>query len=216
MFYDIEHFLNNSIKGLEDIIRWKPYIKMGISKENDLQHSFSTVLLAILVLEILEEDPPLIKYNKYEILACSALHDLGEINVGDTLYKYKTLESISNELESYNQQINCFPEYLKVKLFRLYTMQLINFNEVNFESSDLGNAIIFNFIERLGYLLFAMREYKKSKNNIVLLIQVIRNQLEQIKETLKILEACRKIFTDDFLHWLEELLIENNGKFIEN
>lgn len=216
MFYEIEEFITNSIRGLEDVIRWLPYTEMGVSKENDLQHSFSTVLLTILVLEILDESPPPIKYDKYKILACAALHDLGEINVGDTLYKKKTITSINNEIESYKRQISFFPDQLKFKLLGLYNTQLINFDEIDFKDSEVGNAIIFNFIERLGYLLFAVSEYKKSEDNIILLVQVIRNQLEPIKSLLKILDTCKNIFTDSFLNWLEKVIVENNEKFIEN
>jgi 5'-deoxynucleotidase YfbR-like HD superfamily hydrolase len=215
MFDDIEEFISNTITGLEDVIRWLPYTKIGVSKENDLQHSFSTVLLTILILEILDKTPPNINYDKYKILACSALHDLGEINVGDTLYKNKSSDSVNKELESYKQQINFLPDQLKFRLLDLYSVQLIQPNEIDSNSADFGNAVIFDFIERTGYLLFAMGEYKKSTENIVLLVQVIRNQLESIKELLNILTACRIIFPESLISWMEQVMIENEGKFIE-
>ncbi|WAK01001.1 YfbR-like 5'-deoxynucleotidase [Methylobacter sp. YRD-M1] len=209
MLNDIEDFLRNTISGLESVIRWKPYLKLGATEENDLQHSFSTVILSIFVLEILRQEPPQLSYDPYSVLACAALHDLGEINVGDTIYKKKTETSSELEINSYKAQISNLPDYLRNRLLYLYSLQ------TDVSEEERGNAIVFEFIERTGYILYALGEYKKSDKNIVLLIQVLRNQLTHIDNLLLILPCCRQIFTDSIMSLFKNMLDQYQDKFIE-
>lgn len=222
MFYVIQKFLGDTIGGLEKVDRWLPYVKAGSTPENDLQHSLSTVLLTILVLELLEQIPPNINYDPYEVLACAALHDLGEINVGDTIYKRKDLFSVRYEHESFMCQISSMPEKLRHRLHHLYMIQYQNNNheltdhlEMTIDDTTKGSGIVFDFVERTGYLIYAIGEYNNSTNNIALLVQVLRNQIEHIKGLLNILPAGRLIFTDSLLQWMEDILKSNCNMHIE-
>ena len=209
MLDDIEEFLRNTILGLEKVQRWEHYAKLGATKENDLQHSFSAVILTIIVLEILRNESPSISYDPYCILACSALHDFGEIGVGDTIYKKKTKETPVLEAESYICQINKFPTYMKDKLLNLYLLQ--------YNSADQpGNTVIFEFIERAGYILYALGEYKRSEHNIYILVQVLRNQLGHLQRLLELIPGCKQIFTDAIMTQFDAILTKHDGKFIEN
>lgn len=172
MFYVIQKFLEDTINGLERVDRWLPYVKAGSTPENDLQHSLSTVLLTILILELLEQTPPAIKYDRYEVLVCAALHDLGEINVGDTLYKRKDVSSVRHEHESFMRQIASMPEGLRSRLYHLYMIQYQNNHEVADyagvanDDTQKGSGIVFDFVERTSYLLYTIGEYKKSTKMI--------------------------------------------------
>lgn len=208
MLNDIDDFLRNTITGLESVFRWEHYVKLGATKENDLQHSFSTVVLTILVLEILRNDSPSISYDPYQILACAALHDFGEIGVGDTIYKNKTEETPNQELESYQLQISKFPDQIKDRLLEIYSCQ--------YRCPDQpGNTIIFEFIERTGYIIYALSEYKRSKDNIFMLVQVLRNQLEHIKRILNIIPGCKILFTDQVISDFETILTAHDGLYLE-
>lgn len=218
MFVQIDGFLNSVNEGLEGIIRWEKYVKDGATPENDLQHSFSTVLLTILILEVLEQNPPGFEYNKYKILACAALHDVGEINVGDTLYKYKNKVQVSKELDSFSSQVAAFPTPIKKSLKELYLLQYKPSDGIfsdNEPAHTNGEALIFEFIERSGYLLYAVHEYEKNMANVKLLVQVIRNQKLPLLKLLDELPAGRNIFTDDFLSWMDSILEEHQNEYIE-
>lgn len=220
MFYVIERFLRETIVGLESVSRWQPYVDAGSTPENDLQHSLSTVFLTILVLELLKQDPPNIKYCEYEVLACAALHDLGEINVGDTIYKRKNKSSVRREHESFTQQTLTLPAEIRERVRDLYMIQYQNGTTVtgsNIASDDTkkGSGLVFEFIERTGYLLYAIGEYNRSKKNIGLLVQVLRNQIEHIKRLLVLFPAGRRIFSDALIEWMEGILESNRDKHIE-
>ena len=209
MLDDIQEFKRNTIIGLEKVQRWEQYVKLGATKENDLQNSFSKVILTIIVLEILKKEPPTINYDPYSILACAALHDFGEIGIGDTIYKNKTETTTKLEAESYILQINRFPKYMRDDLLNLYLLQ--------YSSADQsGNTIIFELVERTGYIFYAIGEYKKSKENIFMLVQVLRNQLEYIKRLLIIMPGCRQIFNDKIMTRFDEILTQYDGQFVEN
>lgn len=211
MLNDIEEFLRNTILGLEGVVRWKPYLDLGATKENDLQHSFSTVILTILILEILRNaPPPQLSYDPYSILACAALHDLGEIGVGDTLYKKKTETSSELEFNSYKVQLSKLPDDLRNKLLYLYSLQY------NSSDNESGNSVIFEFIERTGYILYALGEYNKSEDNILLFIQVLRNQLDHINRLLLVLPCCKQIFTDTIMARFMSILDQYQGQFVEH
>ena len=220
IFHAIGKFLEDSVSGLEMVDRWQSYVQEGSAPENDLQHSLSTVLLAILVLELLDEQPSDIEYDRYKVLACAALHDLGEINVGDTLYKKKNHDSFSLEQESFSQQIRALPERLRASLHDIYMIQYHNISSepkfLNAESNiQMGSGTIFEFVERTGYLIYAIGEYDKSDKNIGLLVQVIRNQLGHIKKLLEFIPVGRRIYTNSLLSWMERIEIENRGKYLE-
>jgi len=93
--------------------------------------------------------------------------------------------------------------------------EVADYAEVANDDTQKGSGIVFDFVERTGYLLYAIGEYKKSTNNIALLVQVLRNQVEHIKELLDVLPAGRRIFTDSLLEWMENILESNRGMHIE-
>jgi len=78
-----------------------------------------------------------------------------------------------------------------------------------------GNRLVFEFIERTGYILYALGEHRKSDENIPLLVHVLRNQLTWIEELLRIFPSAGIIFPDPIIAQLKEVLSEHSGKYIE-
>jgi hypothetical protein len=141
-------------------------VEADATPENELEHSVSMVLLPIIALELFDRDPPDITYSKYEVLACAALHDKGEIGVSDTFYRKKNHSSIEQERVSYLHQISHLPRAIKRRRYSLYMAQYGDPAGVGDEGeaaySYTSNSLVFEFIERTGYLLYATGEYQAS------------------------------------------------------
>ena len=97
----LEEILQTSLD-MEKSIRWKKYFKRGEARqENTLQHSYKASLLACIVLENEEEycrnhGLP-VTFDKGLVLESVILHDLGEIEEGDTVYIDKTADGDRKE-----------------------------------------------------------------------------------------------------------------------
>jgi hypothetical protein len=220
MFLELQHFLRDTVAGLAGVERWKPYVDAGAAPENDLEHSFSMVPWSIIVLELFDQDPPDIAYNKYEVRACAALHDMGEIGVGDTLYRQKNHSRIEQNRVSHLHQILHLFGAITSRVYMLYVAQYGHPAGLRDEGeaaySYTSNSLGFEFLERTGYLLYAAGEYQASGKNIPLLVQVLRNQLARLEELLDILPAGRRIFTDPVLEWMTDMLRQSSGTHFDN
>lgn len=181
--------------GLSEVIRWRKYTIDGAEIENDLQHSYSASLLAVLVIEAFESEGWHLGGDAYRILACTLIHDIGEIGIGDTHYIDKTAKKDMDEIRSFKQTTDCLPINIKNRILDIFLIQFMSDNsrishdielkeELN-DRNNLGykhigrtNVRIFEAIERYGYLLYAFHNYKNRKDHSSkkLLVQVIRNQ----------------------------------------
>lgn len=180
--------------GLSEVIRWKKYTIEGAEIENDLQHSYSAALLAVIVIEAFEAEGWHLGKNAYRILACTLVHDIGEINSGDTHYINKTAKKDLHEIRSFEGIIDNLPNKIKNNIFDIFLTQFRSDNSRLLQSSGLDDpsnkiisnhsdngqmdAKIFEAIERYGYVLYAFYNYKRKEdyNSEKLLIQVLRNQ----------------------------------------
>jgi hypothetical protein len=221
MFHAIKQFLRESIDGLESVERWSAYVRNGAARaENDLQHTLETVLLALVVLEALESEPPAFQYDRYDVLACAAVHDLGEIVAGDTLYRQKTRQTEEHERSVMQTHLSRLPGHIAVSILDYYEVQYgrsprDNFRKGGPRDARRGSQLVFELIERTGYLLYAIGEFERSESNIRLLVQVARNQYEPLLALLELIPAGRRIFPDDILHGLAQVLEEYRGLFLE-
>lgn len=184
--------------GLSEVIRWKKYTIEGAEIENDLQHSYSAALLAVVIIEAFEVEGWHLGKNAYRILACTLVHDIGEINTGDTHYINKTAKKDLHEIRSFAEIIDNLPNNIKNNIFDIFLTQFRSDNSRLLHSSGLDDlskevisnhgsigqidAKLFEAIERYGYVLYAFYNYKKNKdfNSEKLLIQVLRNQHREL------------------------------------
>lgn len=215
----LEEMLLESTR-LQDVIRWKKYVNSEEAmKENSLQHSYKAALLALKVLENekkYSEKP----FDAYLVLKAIILHDLGEIEAGDTVYIDKNEEGEKHEYNFFRQLTSSLPEHIKKELHVAYHLQYSNKPGFSDTSDKLNEeypmeAKLFEAIERIGYVIFAYREYVR-RNKEKIFVQVLRNQHTHLVNLAKELPGFGKIFyTEEMQHNIDEFLKGYDGKYIE-
>jgi 5'-deoxynucleotidase YfbR-like HD superfamily hydrolase len=221
----VSAFLANSVEGAEAVQRWKKYVEHGATPENDLQHTFSASLLAILIIETFRKEVPEFKFDAYAVLRCVVLHDMGEIKEQDTHYVDKTPESDLNEVASFASMLKTFDSELADALLTGYLLQFatpsskLSSGKVvdkslraqlqKLSEKQHTEALIFEAIERYGYLVYAYREYKL-RNDIEILVQVLRNQRPRLHWLAQALPAFSRRFYTPALDEAVGRLLETN------
>lgn len=215
----ITEFTLYSSDKLGEEIRWGKYLPLGIRRESVLSHSYSSSLLAIIVLNILEDTPPDFEYDPYKLLSCVILHDLGEIDCGDTLYKDKSDSNDRCEYSAFKKLISQLPASLQDKLVAQYSLQfdekMKKSLEIQLLKDGIGNQWLYEFIERTGYIMFAIDAYEQNDKALPLLLQVMRNQLTRVESLLTKIPQMRLIITNEFINWSKELLQDYSNEHLE-
>lgn len=215
IFDNLDKFLSKSLE-IEKIIRWEKYFKTGKSKkENSLQHSYVASLLALIVLDN-EMNNSEIPPNSYLVLKSIILHDLGEIEEGDTVYIDKNEEGDKREYEFFKNLVDNLPENNKESFILAYNLQNTNKNFLKFDKNKYNKEIkLFEAIERLGYLLFGYNEYTKY-NREEIFVQILRHQHKHLVRLSKELPRFGKTFYNgDIRESIEKFLEKYEGKYIE-
>lgn len=186
LFYDVRlerhaKFLTETTDGMERIQRWTKYVAQGARPENDLQHTFSATLLAVIMIETLRQETDHVPvFDAYSVLAGVVLHDLGETVVGDTHYIDKSDDIDQREIDAFTAMTECFGGRLRTTLIELFTSQFAT-RQSDTAALCSAEALVFDAIERYGYLLYAYREYHQN-GQLPLLVQVLRNQQARLSE----------------------------------
>ncbi len=198
------NFLEQAHTGLDTIQRWGKYNEVGMfRKQSSFEHTLDTVFLTLLVIEKI--DPHYPSLDKYALLACATLHELGEIklkttDVGDVLYddKNNNNDGILPELDIFfrffDKALN--NDELTGKSLPLYLLQYNHDKEKTDELSKDQRvfehdkfilqrysleAKIFEGIERLGYIYDLTRQYNQTpEESFSLLLKVLKNQYLQL------------------------------------
>jgi hypothetical protein len=147
------------------------------------------------------------------------MHDLGEITCGDTHYKEKDGSEEKCEYLSFRRLVSQMPVDLQKQLIDQYSIQFDTESramlKIKQQGKNNGNQLLYEFIEKIGYIFFAVREYEQNQETLPLLLQVLRNQLEHIENLLTKIPQMKRLVTDDFLLWAKELLKEHKDKYLE-
>jgi 5'-deoxynucleotidase YfbR-like HD superfamily hydrolase len=215
---------------MERIPRWAKYVALGASAENDLQHSFSASLLAIIVIETLRDKAPQWSFDPYAVLACVVIHDLGETVVGDTHYIDKTPQKDRAEFDAFAAMLEPFPEAIRRRLEDIYLLQYRTTRSTLPNSHMIDDvrpspfpdhpdssreALVFDSIERLGYLLYAYREYRE-RADLTLMLQVCRHQHSELLRLSGIIPAFGDCFYPEPLRsQIHSLLINYESQYLE-
>jgi len=214
----LEEFLLESTK-LEEAMRWEKYVKAGEAmKENSLQHTYKGGLLGIMIMEneMKHSDKP---FDAYLILKALLLHDIGEIETGDVVYIDKSRGVEEKERDFFVQFVSCLPEDIRKPMKTAYDLQKINKGLMN-APQELAEkykleAALFEATERLGYVIFAYREYAR-RNKEKILVQVLRNQHHHLMRLAGELPGFGKVFyTGEMQSQIEGFLKGYDGQYIE-
>ena len=198
--FKLGHFLEQTHTGLDAMQRWGKYNKVGMfRKQSSFEHTLDTVFLTLLVIEKIGPHYP--HLDKYALLACATLHELGEIklkatDIGDVLYddKQDNNDNVLKELDVFfrffNKTLN--DDELTGKSLPLYLLQYNHdkektdelskdqrlFEDDQFILQRYGlEAKVFEAIERLGYIYDLTRQYDQTpKESFSLLLKVLKNQ----------------------------------------
>lgn len=163
--------------GLERVIRWQKYVKRGEARrENSLQHTYAASLLAIAVLE---NERRYSDFDPYLVLKGVIVHDIGEIQTGDTVYMDKSDGVDQQEYCFFREFMSEFPDSVRGGLEEAYNLQHAGKQWFSKMADRLGQEAtlefkLFDAIERLGYVIFAYREYRNGNEKIF--VQTLRNQ----------------------------------------
>ncbi len=222
-FNSLEKLLIRSTE-MEKVGRWDKYVENEEAKpENTLQHTYKAALLSILIIDnekryILENGGS--NFDDYLVLKAILLHDLGEIDAGDTLYIDKNLKADLEEITGFEKLISDLSKDSKKDLFLAYTLQYIGKAGHERVTPELEEKYhyeirLFDAIERLGYVIFAYRQFRRDGNEKIL-VQTLRNQhhiLARLSEELP--GFGNRFYTPEIRQSLEEFIGQYDGKFIE-
>lgn len=218
------------MEGLWTIERWVNYRDIGGS-ENGLQHSHRDSHGVSLLCDLERKEGN--NADKGFLFPVFFLHDMGEIGLGDTLYKDKSLSRERQEYENFCQLIGFLSPEEQDKWKYYYLGQYIRFDpEVNKERFE--NTIpsplpilkelqekysyegkIFDAAERIGYLLYAVHCFTDCYQ-IDPLIQVLRHQHQHlVRLSFELPSVGKYIYPQRVQSWAESLLERYEGFYLE-
>lgn len=199
-------------------VRWAEYRKQNpnLPRQTNLEHSLSVQRLFALACSLLHASGRNLDFSL--LMLAIQLHEDGEMFVGDTLYHEKTNDSHENELSAFLElALLDIPEALHELWRRAFLLQYAHDASISFEhqqsQQDLEmlrtmyatEARIFDFLERLDYLLYAETAIGKC-GDVVLYTHVLRNQLPHFKRHLTEFPWFRKLLPESSLVEYEEFL----------
>ncbi len=205
---------------LPNVPRWNNYNKIkGVRLQNTLQHTHSVVFFGMWMLERMEEYlSPM--FDKYFFITSLHLHDEGEGIIGeDTLYDLKTPEKDAKEYSA-------FAEYYKPLLERkvwehvhaAYLLQYCTKDVSKFPKEARGivqgllhskkdEALLFDLVERVDYMLYAIEQYDALKEKNPKEGLRILQEVWQVRQRSPILNLREKILGSELI-WSNELTQE--------
>lgn len=194
----IAAFLDKSREGLAAHTRWNHYRpKLAVRGETILEHTFDTVALAIIVCDALNFGTSAGTFDPYRVVACAAVHDVGEIVRGDIAY-FKRDESDGRfERDVFSSLISGLPPSVAISLLEHFSVQFIATEDSSTTDVDRGTAQVFEFVERFGYLCFSIAETRRDPSLLPLLEQVAGRQLARLEQLLVRFPELEILFPND-------------------
>ncbi len=211
-------------RDLEKVRRWTNYqTSSGSRSQTTLAHTASIQLVAQVVLEA-ERRHGIHEIDAAMVLGALAVHDIGEVvcaEIGhDVVYDQKTAASDAEELVAFNKLIETFPAHLRDMFLDHFLLQFVdkntNFDEKSRErierlsTENRTEAAIFEAVERMDYLLYALHEYN-TKGNLRILVHTLRRSHEKLRALSEILPGFATIYDSEVTLWAERHLENYKG-----
>ncbi len=217
--------------GLQAVPRWSKYNKPddphgGVRSQNSLQHSYSIVLLGRVVMQALRTKR--VDIDGELLLTALHLHDHGEGELGqDTLYIDKTSDQDAREYLAFVKRFKMLPHAIFAPLEIAFLLQFAVKNPDAFPdhartvmsaivAAHPTETLLFDFIERLDYVLYAIEQFR-DRNNARILVQVLRHQLPKLAELTEQFPVLREtLWTSDVHQALADFVDEHEGVWTEH
>jgi 5'-deoxynucleotidase YfbR-like HD superfamily hydrolase len=153
----LQKWLTRLTQQIASVWRWKHY--EHTNKQNVLEHTLETALLTQIVIA-LERQLGNFKFDTYRLLASAINHDLGEGIIGDVAYGIKNDPRIKKHIETIEkEEFRKLFDHLGLSVNAMTMVaEAFDYSFVLQDESETVEGRLFNAIERLGYVLFALRE----------------------------------------------------------
>lgn len=227
----ISQFLTTTLNGMEAVKRWKKYVENGATPENDLQHTFTASLLALLIIETIREGTPGYDFDAYLVIKAVLIHDIGEIYEQDTLYIDKSIDGDIREIEAFCHHYRDFDAPLAEALLHGFLLQFVGKTITLQDAERLSpqvwekmavlrqggwrEALIFEAVERYGYILYAYEQFRL-KGDIMILVHVLRHQQAHLQRLAQTLPAFgEKFYPQSLDKQISDLLAQVQDQYVE-
>lgn len=166
----LQDWLTNIVHQVRKVHRWEHY--EHTNRQNVLEHTLETVLLTQVVIA-LEKQYGKSKFDTYRLLSSAADHDLGEGLMGDVAFTVKNDPRVKEQLRQIEREK--FREMLAIPDLGTAVVTVAASLEYAFELQDDQESFegrLFNAIEKLGYIIFALRELKVGNKHFIEVIEI--------------------------------------------
>jgi hypothetical protein len=214
--------------GLASVARWAKYRKgePGVRHQDSLQHSFSIVLLGMMVLAQLRKHGN--NLTEELILKALAVHDIGEGEIQrDTHYIDKNPDGDIAEYLAFRERYVKLDPVVFNELHRAFLLQFASKTPWDGFPPDarviLNNIrqyfhmeiLTFEAIERWDYVLYAFEQYHE-RQNAKILVQVLRNQMRHLDLLAQLIPGFREAdWTYELEQWCMAFVDQHIGLWIE-
>lgn len=188
------------------VVRWGPFVEYQNTRHQDnLQHTHGLVEFCFTFVELLR---PYVALNGHLLAAACHVHDYGE-----AVLKQDTLYNLKNDTQDFREYQGFLKHYTGHPCFDFwhwaYLLQYCRKRPPTFPpdaqiimlelaASRPMEAIAFDALERLDYLLYAL-EQRYAAGNRDILAHVIKNQTQKLDTLAGELPGLREVFwTDEF------------------
>jgi len=188
-----------------NVPRWKGYrdANPNLQLQTNLEHQNSLNPLFMLALPTIGEEG----LSRQMLFIACHVHELGEVENGDTLYHQKTEDKHLKELLSFDKILSSL-EFLdegRTEYYRIaYLLQHVTNDTVNFVGHPWAEKMlrtirkdyfaegqVFDALERLDYVLYALKAYQKC-GDVVILKHVYCNQVKRLDGYAKTIKGFNK------------------------
>jgi 5'-deoxynucleotidase YfbR-like HD superfamily hydrolase len=187
----LETFLAGIIEPWKGIRRWqgRPDAKF----ENDLMHSWKTVMQALVLLAIEREISGKTKNYELCILTLALIHDISEACLGgDVIAPIKKDSRLAGvidviEAEEFDRYISELPPQSADFLKAINHLQ---------GKKELAEGRFFEMVELIGYASFALAEIaaKKSANNTAEFLYILNDKHPRLKELMQEFRSVEALY----------------------
>jgi len=216
--------------GLPEVERWSVHASQGsdhggIRKQNSLQHSYSITLLGSMLIRSSREY--IAGLDEILLLNSLLVHDHGEGELGRDIVAINKNENA--DLEEYNAFCSRFkqlPKYLFNFYHEAFLLQFALAKPNSFPPKARSvmaylkkfkkmECLLFEFIERWDYLVYALEQYS-IRGNERILVNVLRPQSKRFNQLAKEIPGARElVWTKEAENWANNFLSKHEGKWEE-
>lgn len=213
---------------LPGVIRWSKYSNTekdgGARVQNSLQHSYSLTILGRVITHKLK---PYVSIDESLLMTALLVHDHGEGEIQkDTLYIDKTVKGDVDEYIAFQKRYGSLGVDLYAEFERAFLLQFalkdssafpVSARDImkDISSQNRNECLMFDGVERIDYLLYAVEQYM-DRSNEKILVQTLRHQVSHLDRLAGELTGFGEaIWTQDLRKSLQDFLGRYEGQWIE-